>query len=121
MTRRGYWILALIVFFGLRLSQAAQRPNIVGIMAADLGFSDIGCFGSEIHTPNIDALAKDGIRYTQFYNTARCVVKLSVPNAVLRERVDVRRVNFRTKTADIGKSEVSRHDPHDIRPLRRLA
>ncbi len=48
------------------------RPNIVIIMADDLGFSDIGCFGGEIHTPNIDYLANNGIRFTQFYNTSRC-------------------------------------------------
>lgn len=47
-------------------------PNIVLIMADDLGFSDLGCYGSEINTPNIDALAKDGLRFTQFYNTAKC-------------------------------------------------
>jgi arylsulfatase len=47
-------------------------PNIVLILADDLGFSDLGCYGSEIATPNIDRLAKDGLRFTQFYNTARC-------------------------------------------------
>ncbi|WP_319503313.1 arylsulfatase [uncultured Draconibacterium sp.] len=49
-----------------------ECPNIVLILADDMGFSDIGCYGSEITTPNIDALAADGIRFTQFYNTARC-------------------------------------------------
>ena len=48
------------------------RPNVVLILADDLGFSDVGCFGGEIPTPNLDALAADGIRLTQFYNTARC-------------------------------------------------
>ncbi len=47
-------------------------PNILVILADDLGFSDLGCYGSDIHTPNVDALAKDGLRFTQFYNTARC-------------------------------------------------
>lgn len=51
---------------------ADSRPNIVIIMADDLGFSDAGCFGGEIHTPNIDSLAKNGLRFTQFYNAARC-------------------------------------------------
>jgi arylsulfatase A-like enzyme len=51
---------------------AAKRPNIVLIMADDMGFSDVGCYGSEIHTPNIDKLAANGLRFTQFYNTARC-------------------------------------------------
>jgi arylsulfatase len=51
---------------------AAKRPNIVLIMADDMGYSDVGCFGSEIHTPNLDGLAKGGLRMTQFYNGARC-------------------------------------------------
>lgn len=51
---------------------AAERPNIVVIMVDDLGYSDIGCYGGEIATPNLDALAKDGLRFTQFYNTAKC-------------------------------------------------
>jgi arylsulfatase len=49
-----------------------RRPNIVLIMADDLGFSDIGCYGGEIHTPNIDWLAANGIRFSSFYNTSRC-------------------------------------------------
>ncbi|TZF82622.1 arylsulfatase [Pedobacter sp. BS3] len=49
-----------------------KRPNIIVILADDMGFSDIGCYGGEIHTPNIDYLAMNGIRYTQFYNTSRC-------------------------------------------------
>ncbi len=49
-----------------------KKPNIILIMADDMGYSDIGCFGSEILTPNIDALAANGLRFTQFYNSARC-------------------------------------------------
>jgi len=49
-----------------------QRPNIILILADDMGFSDIGCFGSEINTPNIDKLASEGLRMTQFYNSSRC-------------------------------------------------
>ena len=48
------------------------QPNILLIMADDLGFSDLGCYGSEIETPNLDSLAANGLRFTQFYNTARC-------------------------------------------------
>lgn len=48
------------------------RPNIVLVMADDMGYSDIGCYGGEIPTPNIDRLAADGLRFTQFYNTGRC-------------------------------------------------
>lgn len=49
-----------------------RRPNIVLIMADDMGFSDAGCYGGEIHTPNLDKLAANGLRFTQFYNCARC-------------------------------------------------
>ena len=50
----------------------AKSPNIVLIMADDMGYSDIGCYGSEIKTPVLDQLAENGLRYTQFYNTSRC-------------------------------------------------
>ena len=50
----------------------ALQPNVVLILADDMGYSDLGCFGGEIHTPNLDHLAANGQAYTQFYNTARC-------------------------------------------------
>lgn len=53
-------------------SMAQQRPNIIVILADDMGYSDLGCYGSEIPTPNLDKLAQNGVRFTQFYNTARC-------------------------------------------------
>ncbi|MBC7078445.1 MAG: sulfatase-like hydrolase/transferase, partial [Synergistales bacterium] len=49
-----------------------SRPNIIIILSDDIGFSDIGCYGGEISTPNLDRLAAHGLRFTQFYNTARC-------------------------------------------------
>lgn len=66
--------LALGLFFLLLVSSAsaAQKPNILFIMADDLGYSDLGCYGGEIATPNLDSLAEGGLRFTQFYNTARC-------------------------------------------------
>lgn len=51
---------------------APPRPNILLILADDLGFSDLGCYGGEIATPNLDSLASGGLRFTQFYNTSRC-------------------------------------------------
>ena len=51
---------------------AAGKPNILLILADDMGFSDLGCYGGEIATPNLDSLAGGGLRFTQFYNTARC-------------------------------------------------
>lgn len=51
---------------------AASRPNFLIVLADDLGFSDLGCYGAEIETPNLDRLAAGGVRFTQFYNTAKC-------------------------------------------------
>jgi len=65
-------------FFGTMASAAiaaaapAKRPNILLLLADDLGYSDLGCYGGEIETPNIDRLASGGMRFTQLYNSARC-------------------------------------------------
>lgn len=66
------FLVLVICLLNLSILKAQQRPNIILIMADDMGYSDIGCFGSEIPTPNIDKLASKGIRLSQFYNTARC-------------------------------------------------
>lgn len=55
-----------------RQGEQPTRPNIVVILVDDMGFSDLGCYGGEIHTPNIDRLAAGGLRFRQFYNCARC-------------------------------------------------
>lgn len=68
-------VATTLVFFKVpakKSSATPKRPNIIIILADDMGFSDPGCFGGEIHTPNIDYLAQNGIRYRQFYNTSRC-------------------------------------------------
>lgn len=63
----------LTVWAALEAANAsASRPNVLLVLADDLGYSDLGCFGGEIRTPNLDALADDGLRYTSFYNSARC-------------------------------------------------
>jgi len=54
------------------VANSAGRPNIILILADDMGFSDIGCYGSEIATPNLNKLAAGGLRFTQFYNNPRC-------------------------------------------------
>ncbi|MDR0608723.1 MAG: arylsulfatase [Planctomycetaceae bacterium] len=61
-----------ILFISVFNLVAAERPNILLILADDLGYSDLGCYGGEIKTPNLDALAAGGLRFTQFYNTTRC-------------------------------------------------
>ena len=66
--------LIATLFAQLPLSAAtpATRPNVVVILVDDMGWSDIACYGSEIPTPNLDALARNGVRFTQFHNTGRC-------------------------------------------------
>ncbi|MEM9366682.1 MAG: arylsulfatase, partial [Planctomycetota bacterium] len=65
-------LLTQTLFFTEAKADSATRPNIVLIMADDMGYSDVGCYGGEIPTPHIDALADGGLRFTQFYNTGRC-------------------------------------------------
>ena len=64
-------LTGLAVVSPSRAAEAA-KPNIVVILVDDMGWSDIGCYGGEIATPNLDKLAAGGVRFTQFYNTARC-------------------------------------------------
>ena len=75
---RAAWIALLLVLALWSIGAEAaddppqSPPNILLILADDLGYSDLGCYGSEIETPNLDRLAHGGLRFTQFYNTARC-------------------------------------------------
>ena len=70
-------VLALLAVPSLR---AADKPNILLIIADDMGYSDLGCFGGEIQTPNIDALAKRGMRATNFYVGPTCSPTRSMPS-----------------------------------------
>src|SRR5688572_8326798 len=67
-------LLLVIAHSPSALSQtpAAARPNFVVILADDLGYSDLGCYGGEIETPHINVLAEQGLRFQQFYNCSRC-------------------------------------------------
>ncbi len=67
-------LVAVVVLADARfaIAEGARRPNVLIILADDMGYSDAGCYGGEIATPNLDALAKYGLRFSQFYNTARC-------------------------------------------------
>jgi arylsulfatase len=68
-------LTVLSVLFAVGFARAAEEnspPNVVVMMVDDMGWSDLGCYGSEIRTPNLDKLAANGLRFTQFYNTAKC-------------------------------------------------
>ena len=74
------------IFFGLRpdasAAAALPKPNVILILADDLGWSDLGCYGGEIKTPTLDALAAGGVTFTQFYNSARCCPSRAALQAV---------------------------------------
>ena len=72
MLARLHCFAFLAVLAIATLAEAADRPNIILIMADDMGYSDLGCYGGEIETSTLDGLAADGLRFTQFYNTGRC-------------------------------------------------
>jgi arylsulfatase len=79
------WTMTLMLVMGLRVlpagaqakagadkGAAGSRPNIILIMVDDMGWSDIGCYGGDVITPNLNRLANQGMRFTQFYNNAKC-------------------------------------------------
>ena len=69
---------------------AQEKPNVVLIMVDDMGYSDIGCYGGEILTPNIDALASKGVRFTQFYNTSRsCPARASLMTGLYQHQAGI--------------------------------
>ncbi len=75
MKNNTIFLLILVTLYscqGLKTESKQEKPNIVIIMADDIGVSDIGAYGSEILTPNIDRLANEGLRFTTFYNMAKC-------------------------------------------------
>ncbi len=93
--------IAVVLLFALpRLSAADQKLNILIILVDDMGYSDIGCYGSEIKTPNIDSLAANGMKFTRMYNTAKCYpTRASLLTGVYFQRTDR---DF-TKTATLGE------------------
>jgi len=89
LTLQGIASLAL-TFTACSTSTHQQKPNIILILADDMGFSDIGCFGSEIKTPNLDSLASKGIRMTQFYNASRsCPSRASLLTGLYQHQAGV--------------------------------
>ncbi|CAA6693210.1 MULTISPECIES: arylsulfatase [unclassified Lentimonas] len=98
----------LILFAALlSVSHAAPRPNIVLILVDDMGYSDLGCFGSEIETPNLDRLAADGIRFTNFTNNAKCettrtALMTGQYHTVVRQKGNGQRVMTLPETLALG-------------------
>src|SRR6056297_1215603 len=71
--------IAVMLSSSCKNKQKKERPNIILILSDDMGYSDLGCYGGEIQTPNLDELAEGGLRFTQFYNSARsCPTRASL-------------------------------------------
>ena len=107
-------------------SWAAERPNILIILTDDMGFSDLGCFGGEIETPNLDQLAAGGLRFTEFYNTARCwptratLLSGIYSNGLSKSQVTVAQLLKQSgyQTGMVGKWHLGR-DPKKDGPIQR--
>lgn len=97
--RYVFYLIAGLIY-AAPLQAADSRPNILIVMLDDLGYSDLGCYGGEIKTPNIDALAKNGLRFTRFYNCARCCpTRASLLTGVYQHQVGLEK-NGRSLTRD---------------------
>ncbi|MCB0668347.1 MAG: arylsulfatase [Saprospiraceae bacterium] len=116
---------AILMFFFLALfiacdssqtssgsKEMATRPNIVLIIGDDIGYSDIGCYGSEIHTPNLDRLAQEGIRFRHFYNMAKCNPTRSSMITGLYQGDSTNAISFASLLHDAGYSTIMSGKEH---------
>ena len=84
-----YGIFVISLLSVTKLLDAEERPNFILILADDMGYSDLGCYGGEIKTPNLDRLAENGLRYTQAYNTSKCwTTRISLLTGLYHHRSD---------------------------------
>ncbi len=98
-TRSNVWPLAALTFTASACNsaneKATERPNILFILADDLGYSDLGCYGGEIHTPNLDRLAQNGMRFSRFYNAGRsCPTRASLLTGLYPHQAGIGRMTF---------------------------
>ena len=81
---------AVLPVFAAAQQQEAKRPNIMLIVVDDMGYSDLGCFGGEVESPNLDGLAENGIRFTQFFNSGRsCPSRASLLTGLYAQQVGI--------------------------------
>lgn len=87
----GFGITSLMVPKVYSSEPGRGQPNIVLILADDLGFSDLGCYGGEIETPNLDKLASEGLRFSQFYNCAKCApTRTSILTGLYHQQTNIK-------------------------------
>ena len=70
--KKFFFVLIFKFFLGFSTTCSQERPNVIIILVDDMGFSDIGSYGSEIQTPNLDFLSSNGLRFSNAYNTSKC-------------------------------------------------
>jgi arylsulfatase len=105
------WV-ASVTFAAAAAGNGPPRPNIVVIMADDMGYSDAGCFGGEIETPNLDKLAADGLRFTDFYNTSRCCpTRSSLLTGVYPHQAGVGHMTWRQMGLPGYRADLSKRTP----------
>jgi len=105
-------MIALPAHAAATTADMPRRPNIVVIMSDDMGYSDAGCFGGEIDTPNIDRLAAGGLRFTQFYNTSRCCpTRASLMTGVYPHQAGVGHMTWKQLDLPGYRSDLSKHTP----------
>ena len=122
--RRGPWfqagafLAATVAGWAHACAAPPLRPNILILLADDLGFSDVGSFGGEIHTPNLDRLAAEGLRFTGFHNTARCCPsRAALLTGLYPQQAGVGRMTFDDHLPGY-RGELSSHTPTIAEVLR---
>jgi arylsulfatase len=96
-------VFSLSVLVAKKENKSATKPNIIMILVDDMGYSDAGCFGGEVRTPNIDKLAERGLRFTQNYNTARCCpTRASLLTGLYSQQAGVANFTGRNNTETLG-------------------
>jgi len=92
-----------------------ERPNVIVVLVDDMGYSDLGCYGGEVRTPNIDALAKNGLRFTQNYNSARCCPsRASLLTGLYSHQAGIANFTGRDRSARLGPAYLGRLNKHCV-------
>ncbi|MFT3739944.1 MAG: arylsulfatase [Breznakibacter sp.] len=87
--------IGVLAFMALSCQKKDKRPNVIVILADDLGYSDLGCYGGEIQTPSLDDLARNGIRFNRFYNCSRsCPTRASLLTGLYQHQAGIGRMTF---------------------------
>ncbi|MFC2125966.1 sulfatase-like hydrolase/transferase [Bacteroidota bacterium] len=105
MKRFTFLYILMLIASGCHIDPKDPRPNIVLIMGDDIGFSDLGCYGGEIQTPNLDKLAAEGIRFSDFYNMSKCETTRSVLLTGLYQG-NIKSVNIASLLGDAGYNTI---------------